>query len=153
MSRTVFLDEIVSIEEIGEQNTIDIECDGNQLFFANHILTHNSGINNSDVDGTNVSDSIGIIQTADLLLAIIVTDELQQRNQILVKQIKNSYNDPTYYSRFYVGVDRSRMKLYDLENSAATTATTKDAEPERLKDHTETITDSDNDYDFTQFKF
>jgi len=52
------------------------------------------------------------------MFALIATEELEQLNQIMVKQLKNRYNDPNYYKRFIVGVDRSKMKLYDVEISA-----------------------------------
>ena len=112
-----------------------------------------SSFANSDLDATNVADSIGLVQTVDLLLAAIVTDELQQRNQILIKQVKNRYNDPNYYSKFYIGVDRSRMKLYDLEDSAAMVASTEDDDT-TPRNHADAITDThEEDYDFSQFKY
>lgn len=109
-----------------------------------------SSFANSDLDATNVADSIGLVQTVDLLLAAIATDELIQRNQILFKQIKNRYNDPNYYAKFFVGVDRPKMKLYDLENSAAVSQTEIN---QTQKDHTDEIVDSSIDYDFSEFKF
>jgi len=54
----------------------------------------------------------------DLMFALISTEELENLNQIMVKQLKNRYNDPSYYKRFVIGVDRARMKLYDVEDSA-----------------------------------
>ena len=56
--------------------------------------------------------------TADLMFALITTEELEDLGQLLVKQLKNRYNDPTKYKRFVIGIDRSRMKLYDVEESA-----------------------------------
>jgi hypothetical protein len=56
--------------------------------------------------------------TADLMFALISTEELEELNQIMVKQLKNRYNDPTKYKRFVVGIDRAKMKLYDVEESA-----------------------------------
>lgn len=77
-----------------------------------------SGFDNTDVDMTNVSESFGVPATADLMFALISTEELENLNQIMVKQIKNRYNDPGFYKRFVIGVDRSRMKLFDVEESA-----------------------------------
>jgi hypothetical protein len=114
----ICLDEIVSIKKIGERKTIDITVSGDNLFFANGILTHNSGINNSDIELTDTSESIGGPMSADLLLALISTEELEELNQIMIKQLKNRYADPTYYKRFVVGIDRTKMRLYDVEQSA-----------------------------------
>jgi replicative DNA helicase len=77
-----------------------------------------SGFNSSDVELTDTSESFGLPATADLMIALISTEELEGMNQIMVKQLKNRYNDPSYYKRFVIGVDRSKMKLYDLEQSA-----------------------------------
>ena len=114
----VLPDEIVSIKKIGEEETIDITVSGDNLFFANGILTHNSGMNNSDIDLTDTSESTGGPMTADLLLALISTEELENLGQIMVKQLKNRYADPTVHKRFVVGIDRSKMRLYDCEQSA-----------------------------------
>lgn len=80
--------------------------------------TNRSGTNNSDIELTEVSESHGVSQTVDLLIALISSEELQELDQIMIKQLKNRYNDLNYYKRFVVGVDRSRMKIYDTENSA-----------------------------------
>lgn len=114
----ITLDEIYSIKKIGTRKTIDITVSGDNLFFANDILTHNSGVNNSDVELTDTSESMGTTMTADLIFALIRTDELDQLNQVLIKQLKNRYNDPTINRKFVLGVDRAKMKLYDAESSA-----------------------------------
>lgn len=114
----ISLDEIVSIKKLDPIQTIDITVSGDNLFLANGILTHNCGINNTDVDMTNTSESIGLPQTVDMLFALIGTEELDNLNQILVKQIKNRYNDVNYFKRFVLGLDKSRMRFYDLEASA-----------------------------------
>jgi hypothetical protein len=114
----ISLDEIVSIKKIGKQKTIDITVSGDNLFFANGILTHNSGISNSDIDLTDVSESIGGPMASDILLALISTEELEELGQIMIKQLKNRYNDPTVHKRFVVGIDRAKMRLYDVEQSA-----------------------------------
>ena len=82
--------------------------------------TTRSGFSNTDVGLEDTSESFGLPATADLMFALISTEELDELGQILVKQLKNRYNDPTKYKRFVVGIDRSRMKLYDVEESAQT---------------------------------
>ena len=96
-------DEIISIEDVGELDVIDISVSGDNLFYCNNILTKNS---------------FGLPATADLMFALISTEELEQLGQLMVKQLKNRYADPSYFKRFVIGVDRSKMKLYDLEPSA-----------------------------------
>tara|TARA_R110000787_G_scaffold60595_3_gene137368 strand:- start:714 stop:2099 length:1386 start_codon:yes stop_codon:yes gene_type:complete len=80
--------------------------------------TTRSGFSNSDVELTDTSESFGLPATADFMIALISTEDLQNLNQIMVKQLKNRYNDPTTNKRFVIGVDRSRMRLYDVEQSA-----------------------------------
>jgi replicative DNA helicase len=80
--------------------------------------TNRDGFGNTDVDMNNVSESFGLPATCDLLLAIIVTDELNELNQIMIKQLKNRYGDLNKYTRFMLGIDRSKMRLYDVEDSA-----------------------------------
>ena len=80
--------------------------------------TTRSGYGSSDVDLTDTSESFGLPATADLMFALISTEELEQINQIMVKQLKNRYNDPTINKRFVVGIDRSKMRLYDVEQAA-----------------------------------
>ena len=80
--------------------------------------TTRSGFGSSDVDLTDTSESFGLPATADFMFALISTEELEELNQIMVKQLKNRYNDPTMNKRFVVGIDRAKMKLYNLEDSA-----------------------------------
>ena len=81
--------------------------------------TTRSGYGSSDVDLTDTSESFGLPATADLMFALISTEELEGLNQIMVKQLKNRYNDPTIYNRrFVIGVDRAKMRLYDCEQKA-----------------------------------
>ena len=80
--------------------------------------TTRGGYDNTDVDLTDTSESFGLPATVDFMFALISTEELENLNQIMVKQLKNRYNDPSYYKRFVIGVDRARMKLYDVEDSA-----------------------------------
>ena len=70
--------------------------------------TTRSGHGSSDVDLTDTSESFGLPATADLMFALISTEELETLNQIMVKQLKNRYNDPTIYKRFVIGVDRAK---------------------------------------------
>ena len=114
----ISLDEIISIKKVGRDETIDISVSGDNLFFANNILTHNSGANSSDIEMTDISESFGTAATADLLLAIISTEELDNMNQVMIKQLKNRYSDKSINKRFVVGIDRSKMRLYDVEQSA-----------------------------------
>jgi archaellum biogenesis ATPase FlaH len=80
--------------------------------------TNREGYGNSDVDLTNTSESFGLPATADLMVAMITTEELDDLDQVLVKQLKNRYNDPTYYKKFVLGIDRAKMRLYDVEDNA-----------------------------------
>lgn len=77
-----------------------------------------SGYDNSDVDLTNTSESMGITHTADAIFGLITSEELESRGQLMIKQLKNRWGDLGYYRRFVVGIDRSKMKLFDLEESA-----------------------------------
>lgn len=96
-------DTILSIEEIGVVDTVDISVSGDNLFYCNDILTKNS---------------FGLPATADFMFAMIVTEELYQLNQVMIKQLKNRYGDPSANKRFVIGIDRAKMKLYDVETSA-----------------------------------
>ena len=80
--------------------------------------TTRGGYGNTDVELTDTSESFGLPATVDLMFALIATEELDQLNQIMVKQLKNRYNDPTINKRFVIGIDRARMKLFDLEQTA-----------------------------------
>ena len=79
--------------------------------------TTRAGYGSSDVDLTDTSESFGLPATADLMFALISTEELEEQNQIMVKQLKNRYYDPTLNKRFVVGIDRSKMRLYDVEDA------------------------------------
>ena len=80
--------------------------------------TTRSGFTSSDPGLEDTSESFGLPATADLMFALISSEDLEAMGQIMVKQLKNRYNDPSYYKRFTVGVDRAKMKLYDVEQSA-----------------------------------
>ena len=107
--------------------------------------TTRSGFASSDVDLTDTSESFGLPATADLMFALISTEDLEGLNQILVKQLKNRYNDPTISKRFVVGIDRAKMRLYDCEQSAQEDIIDSGQEEE--------YTDKKEKKAFTDFKF
>ena len=80
--------------------------------------TTRSGYGSTDIDLTDTSESFGLPATADFMFALISTEELESINQLMVKQLKNRYNDTTSYKRFVIGIDRTKMRLYDVEDSA-----------------------------------
>ena len=82
--------------------------------------TTRSGYSNSDIGLEDTSESFGLPATADLMFALISTEELEQQGQFMVKQLKNRYNDPTQHKRFVIGVDRSKMRLFDVEENQQT---------------------------------
>ena len=81
--------------------------------------TTRSGFGNSDPDLTDTSESFGLPATADFMFALISTEELEQQGRILVKQLKNRYNDPTASRKFILGIDRSKMRLYDVADDSS----------------------------------
>jgi len=92
--------------------------------------TTRSGFGNSDVDLTDTSESFGLPATADFMFALISTEDLEKDGHILVKQLKNRYNDPTFSKRFLIGVDRAKMKLYNVEVADSSTVIIDDEEYE-----------------------
>ena len=80
--------------------------------------TTRSGYSNSDVGLEDTSESFGLSATADFMIALIASEELNELNQILIKQLKNRYGDPSLFKRFVVGIDRAKMRLFDVEQSA-----------------------------------
>ena len=78
--------------------------------------TTRSGYSSSDPGLEDTSESFGLPATADLMFAMVTSDELESLGQVMVKQLKNRYNDPNYKKRFVLGIDRSRMRLYDVDN-------------------------------------
>jgi len=94
-----------------------LACEAN-VPIVSATQTTRSGYGSSDVDITDTSESFGLPATADLMFALISTDDLEGLGQIMVKQLKNRYNDPTISKRFVVGIDRAKMRLYDCEQSA-----------------------------------
>ena len=94
-----------------------LACEAN-VPIVSATQTTRSGYGSSDVELTDTSESFGLPATADLMFALISTDDLEGLGQIMVKQLKNRYNDPTVFKRFVVGIDRAKMRLYDCEQSA-----------------------------------
>jgi len=82
--------------------------------------TNRTGFTNSDVGLEDTSESFGLPATADFMIAAISSEELEDMNQIMIKQLKNRYNDPATNRRFVLGIDKARMKLYDVDNSVST---------------------------------
>jgi archaellum biogenesis ATPase FlaH len=109
--------------------------------------TTRSGSTNSDPDLTDTSESFGLPATADLMFALISTEELEQLGQIMVKQLKNRYNDPTMNKRFVVGIDRAKMRLYDVEQNAQKDILDSGKEEEYTYD------ENQNQSKFSGFKF
>jgi replicative DNA helicase len=91
--------------------------------------TTRAGFGNSDVDLTDTSESFGLPATADFMFALIATEELEQSGRIMVKQLKNRYNDSAYYRKFTVGIDRAKMKLYNVDDSEGDLVADKAEEP------------------------
>ena len=110
--------------------------------------TTRSGFGSSDVDLTDTSESFGLPATADLMFALISTEDLESLGQIMVKQLKNRYNDPTIYKRFVVGVDRAKMRLYDCEQKAQDDILDNKKEEEYNDEEKKTFKKS-----FAEFKF
>ena len=94
-----------------------LACEAN-VPIVSATQTTRSGYGSSDVELTDTSESFGLPATADLMFALISTEELEQIGQIMVKQLKNRYNDTVVNKRFVIGIDRSKMRLYDCEQSA-----------------------------------
>jgi len=90
----------------------------NNLPIVSATQTTRSGFSNSDPGLEDTSESFGLPATADFMFALVTNEELEQLNQVLVKQLKNRYGDPNLYKRFVLGIDRSKMRLYDVEESA-----------------------------------
>lgn len=105
-----------------EQKSISEELRGfavkHNIVLLTSVQTNRSGYNVSDMDEASISDSIAIVFTADLIVGIIRPDDLKEQNQVLFKQIKNRFGDPSQFQKFLCGMDTSRMKVYDLENGA-----------------------------------
>ena len=102
------------IKSIAEElRGLAVECN---VPIMSATQTTRSGYTSSDLGLEDTSESFGLPATADFMFAIISNEELEALNQIVVKQLKNRYNDPTVNKRFVIGIDRSKMRLYDVEN-------------------------------------
>ena len=106
-----FDDEIIDIQEIGEEETIDFNVSGNHLFYANGILTHNSAVNSTDASNDSVSDSLGTVQTADFMVFLLQTEEMKAQKKILCKVTKNRFNGRT--DSWEMDVDYNYMRFKD----------------------------------------
>ena len=80
--------------------------------------TTRTGFSNTDIELTDTSESFGLPATADFMFALTTSEEMDELNQVMIKQLKNRYNDPTHLRRFVIGIDRAKMRLYDVEDSA-----------------------------------
>ena len=100
------------------------EVRGLAMEFGVAIVTssqfNRSAYDSSDVDLSNTSESMGITHTADAIFGLISNEELEERKQLMIKQLKNRWGDLSYYKRFMVGIDRAKMKIFDLEEDAQT---------------------------------
>ena len=103
--------------------------------------TTRSGYSNTDIGLEDTSESFGLPATADLMFALISTEELEREGQMMVKQLKNRYNDPTQNKRFVIGVDRSKMRLFDVDENDQT-----------LTDDTPVFDNTDTGKRFEDFK-
>ena len=113
--------------------------------------TTRSGYANSDVELTDTSESFGLPATADLMFALISTEELEQQGQLMVKQLKNRYSDPTKNKRFMLGIDRSKMRLYDLDPEAQAGITDSGQDTGPVFDNGQMSTRISNDYGGIKF--
>jgi replicative DNA helicase len=94
------------------------------------IQTNRTGSTNSDLDMTDSADSFGIAMTADLFIGLHTNDDLAALNQLMMKVLKNRFNDVNYYKKFMVGVDRAKMRIFNLEETAQVSAPEDDELPE-----------------------
>lgn len=111
--------------------------------------TTRSGFGNSDVDLTDTSESFGLPATADFMFALIATEELEQSGRLMVKQLKNRYNDPTFHKRFTVGLDRAKMKLYNVDDNEGSIVKEEDESSITL----ENLTDNKRNNNFSSFVY
>jgi len=105
----------------------------NNLPICSATQTTRSGFTDTDFGLEDTSESFGLPATADFMFALISTEELEELDQILIKQLKNRYSDPGRHKRFVIGIDRAKMKLYDLEESAQSDLVSRNA-PNKKKD-------------------
>lgn len=102
------------------------------------------GFNSSDVDETSLAESMGLYMTADIMYAIIRTPELDELDQVMIKRLKDRYDDPNYFKRFVIGINRPRMFLYDLEDSAQDGLMEDEQDQRSRREHTRRETREDS---------
>ena len=108
---------IISIEVVGIEDTVDFELDGDRLFYANGILTHNSGMQSSDIEMTDIAESIGIPGVCDFMLAATRSEEMDAIGQLGFKQLKNRFRKMQYRPRFVLGCEFDQQLFYDVSDS------------------------------------
>lgn len=117
----VKFDEIVSIEECDEEETLDIQVSGDNLFFANGILTHNCGVNNMESDMTTVSESMGLPATADAMFDISQTEEDKELGIVRLGMMKNRFGPN--FGKVALRVDWNTLDIYEDSNVNAVEST------------------------------
>lgn len=114
----------------------------NNVAIVTATQSNRDAFGSSEVDLNNTSESFGVPATADLMFALVRTEELDSLDQVMIKQLKNRYNDPTLHKRFVLGIDKACMKLYDVEETAQTL----------ISDLTGTSNKADRTKDFSSIK-
>lgn len=151
MKQTHGVNSYTYIKAIAEElRGLAVECN---VPIMSATQTTRSGYTNSDPGLEDTSESFGLPATADFMFALVSNEELEQLNQIIVKQLKNRYNDPNYYKRFVIGVDRAKMKLYDVEASAQTLADSGSKDDGPMFDKSDFGKRIHSDEGFSGFKF
>jgi len=151
MKQTHGVNSYTYIKAIAEElRGLAVECN---VPIMSATQTTRSGYTNSDPGLEDTSESFGLPATADFMFALVSNEELEQLNQIIVKQLKNRYNDPNYYKRFVIGVDRAKMKLYDVEASAQTLADSGSKDEGPMFDKSDFGKRIHSDEGFSGFKF
>jgi len=115
------LDEIESIEYIGEQDTTDIDVSDNHLFWANNILTHNSSVTEQEHDHSMIAGGISKIQTADNVISIFASAAMKERGQYQIQFLKTRSSSGVG-SKVYLGFDPNTLKIFDLDEDALAAA-------------------------------
>lgn len=124
-----FNDEIESIEYIGDIDTIDIEVSDDHLFMCNGVLTHNSAYGNMDAGMDTIADSLGIIQTADVVMALLANEQMFEEKQIAIKFLKNRRTGRL--STNLLGVDFDTMRFFDQEDDGSALVQRMDSQPQQ----------------------
>ena len=127
-------DEIIEINYIGVEETIDINVSGNRLFMANDILTHNSSINEQEHDHSMIAGGISKIQTADNVMSIYASDAMKERGQYQIQFLKTR-NSGGVGSKIYLGFDPNTLRIFDIDP----------AESQAIREGTSTTADMFNE--------